>query len=63
MDKEITNKIVNRLLCPFIRKPFENCYCVSTSSLFTEATIHYCGGNFEKCEIYERNMTAQGNEA
>jgi hypothetical protein len=46
---------INRILCPFVRSPFVGCYCASTSSLYTEATIHYCGGNFEKCEIYEKN--------
>jgi hypothetical protein len=45
-----------RMLCPFIRSPFAACYCASTSSLYTEATIHYCGGNFRQCEIYERNV-------
>jgi hypothetical protein len=44
-----------RLICPFIRKPFDACYCASTSSLHTEATIHYCGGNFDQCEIYKKN--------
>ncbi len=45
-----------RMLCPFIGKPFESCYCASTSSLYTEATIYYCGGNFKKCEIYEKHI-------
>ncbi len=49
-----------RVLCPFIGKPFESCYCASTSSLYTEATIHYCGGNFKKCEIYEKNIGSKG---
>ncbi len=55
-EEEMTPQLVNRILCPFVRKPLEECYCASTSSLYTEATIHYCGGNFKKCEIYERNM-------
>jgi hypothetical protein len=49
-----------RVLCPFIGKPFESCYCASTSSLYTEATIHYCGGNFKSCEIYEKNVGSGG---
>ncbi len=43
------------LICPFVRKPLNGCYCASTSSLHTEATIYYCGGNFEKCDIYGKN--------
>ena len=46
----------NNMLCPFLLKPFEGCYCTSTSSLYTEATIYYCGGNFEKCDIYKKNL-------
>jgi hypothetical protein len=63
VEQEISNKITNRTLCPFIRKPFENCFCVSTNSLFSEATIHYCGGHFEKCEIYEKNAGVREHEA
>jgi hypothetical protein len=48
--------LAGKLLCPFIRKPFDACYCASTSSIYTEATIHYCGGNFEQCEIYKENV-------
>jgi hypothetical protein len=44
-----------KLLCPFIRKPFDACYCTSTSSLHTEAIVHYCGGNFQQCDIYKQN--------
>ncbi len=60
MDKEMSHKSIDRAICPFVLKPFENCYCASTSSLCTEATIHYCGGNFEKCEIYESHVKEQG---
>lgn len=58
-EKKMENKKperTNKLLCPFILQPFEGCYCTSTSSLYTEATIYYCGGNFEKCEIYKKHM-------
>jgi hypothetical protein len=47
-----------RMICPFIRSPFASCYCASTSSLYTEATIHYCGGNFQECEIYGKNVSS-----
>ncbi|MBI5100679.1 MAG: hypothetical protein HZB33_02400 [Nitrospirae bacterium] len=44
-------------VCPFVSGPFENCYCRSTSSMFVESTIKFCGGDFEKCEIYCHNKT------
>ncbi len=43
-------------LCPFIQKPFEECYCTSTSSLYAEATIYFCGGHYRACEIYAKNV-------
>jgi hypothetical protein len=43
------------ILCPNIHKPFDNCYCASTSSLFAEATIYYCGGSYKDCEIYAKH--------
>ncbi len=54
--KEETPVPANKILCPFLLKPFEGCYCASTSSLDTESTIFYCGGNFEKCDIYRKHM-------
>jgi hypothetical protein len=43
------------MICPFIVRPLEGCYCTSTNSIHAEATIYYCGGHFEKCDIYSRN--------
>jgi len=44
------------VLCPFVSKPFEDCYCASTSSMVVESTILFCGGEFQKCEIYCRHL-------
>lgn len=43
------------VLCPFVSRPFEECYCASTSSMVVESTILFCGGDFQKCEIYCRH--------
>lgn len=43
------------VLCPFVSRPFEDCYCASTSSTVVEWTILFCGGDFEKCEVYCRH--------
>lgn len=53
------NRPENAAFCPFLANPFENCYCLSTSSLYTEATVRLCGGNFEECEIYEMKMQSR----
>ena len=47
---------VEREFCPFINKPFENCYCFNMNSLKTESAIRYCGGKFRECAIYMANM-------
>ncbi|MHB8880183.1 MAG: hypothetical protein ACYC69_01595 [Thermodesulfovibrionales bacterium] len=46
----------NILVCPFVSRPFEKCYCTSTSSMVVEATIYFCGGNYKQCEIYGENV-------
>ena len=45
--------------CPFISKPFDYCYCASTTSLNVKNVILYCGGNYEACEIYKGAMKTQ----
>ena len=49
-------------LCPFIQKPFDDCYCTSTSSLYAEATIYFCGGHYRACEIYVKNTKGKGSD-
>lgn len=58
----MSNSLVKRTICPFINKPFEGCYCTSTSSLNTEAIINYCGGNFKQCDIYREIAGSKGFE-
>ncbi len=48
-------------LCPFIQKPQDDCYCASLNSQKVEAAIYYCSENFEKCEIYRRQIKIQGS--
>ncbi len=60
IEDAMLNRPVNKTLCPFINKPLEGCYCTSTSSLCTEATINYCGGNFKQCDIYGKNAGSEG---
>jgi 4-aminobutyrate aminotransferase-like enzyme len=41
-------------LCPFVSKPYDECFCSDTGSDSAEAAIRLCGGNYEICEIYRR---------
>lgn len=55
MEPGMLQQPEGRMLCPFILTPFDECYCASTSSLHTEATIRYCGGNYASCDIYKEH--------
>jgi hypothetical protein len=52
--------IINKRHCPFIQKPFDDCYCIKMSSLDIERTVYLCSENFEICEIY-KNGNGNGN--
>lgn len=41
-------------LCPFIGRLYKECYSTEMDSGKVEDAIHYCGGNYEECEIYRR---------
>lgn len=43
-------------LCPLVRRPTGNCYCISLSSTAVEAAISFCMGDFSRCEIYRKQM-------
>lgn len=60
MEQRMLKHPLDKMLCPFIVAPFEECYCASTSSLHTEFAIQYCGGNFEDCEIYRKYSKSGG---
>lgn len=60
--ENLSNGLAKKTVCPFINKPFEGCYCTSTSSLNTEAIINYCGGNFNQCDIYRKFAGSKGFE-
>lgn len=49
-------------ICPLIQRPFDDCYCTSTSSLYAEATIYFCGSHYKACEIYVKNMKGKGDQ-
>ncbi len=56
MDEEtILKKNDSRKLCPFIEESFEDCYITNMKSQNTESIIYYCGGDFQKCEMYKRH--------
>ncbi len=41
--------------CPFIHKPFGDCYCANLTSRNIESAIYFCSKYFKQCEIYIKN--------
>jgi len=54
--QELTKKIGNNGKCPFLKKPFDDCYCTDFTTLKRWAVLQYCNSKlFRKCEIYRYN--------
>lgn len=40
--------------CPFLDDPREECYSAQMTSQKAEATLRFCGGDFESCDIFRK---------
>ena len=40
--------------CPFVANPFDECFVAGINSQNIDQAIHYCGNDFEECEIYRK---------
>lgn len=45
--------------CPYVEKPFEECYVTGLSSSAMEKAIIFCGGHFETCKIYLKRISME----
>ncbi len=45
--------------CPLLHTPTKNCHCYNLNSWSVSATVYYCGGRYEECEIYMRRAARQ----
>ena len=61
MEKQVLQKAPTKKLCPLLRNPFDNCYCVKMSSQYIERAVYFCGKHFELCEIY-KHVNGNGND-
>ena len=41
-------------LCPILKEPFDDCYCLKMSSQDIERTVFLCSKNYELCDIYKK---------
>jgi hypothetical protein len=47
-------------ICLFVKKPFDDCYCVKLTSIDADAVLRYCQGSYKTCKIYVKNMVNTG---
>lgn len=52
---------IKKKLCPHLKEPFDDCYCVKMSSQDIERAVFLCSTNFEICDIY-KNSNGNGNK-
>ncbi|MBW2011386.1 MAG: hypothetical protein JRI32_07030 [Deltaproteobacteria bacterium] len=51
--KRHQNQKKSNHMCPFVKNPYEDCYCYNMNTQEKiKGAIYYCGENFEECEIY-----------
>ena len=55
------NAVGNRVKprCPLVKNPLDECYVHNMHSLVIDEAVYYCGGHFEKCEIYQKFMSPE----
>ena len=49
-----------RTICPIMDHPFPACYCLRCESIYIAKVLSWCGGNYESCEIYLKNLRDSG---
>ena len=47
-------------LCPFLRHPFPECYCLNISGAKIPRILEYCDGNFTSCQVYGNRVRRGG---
>ena len=47
-------------LCPLVKNPFRDCYCINLSSNNINFAIHYCGNHYRTCEVFKKAFGATG---
>lgn len=51
-----TSHSQGRKICPLVQVPYSNCFCVNLTSSSAEAAIYFCGGHYEKCDIFKKHQ-------
>jgi hypothetical protein len=51
--EKVTTRREDRKVCPILKEPFDECYCMKMSSQDIERTVYLCTKSFELCDIYK----------
>lgn len=44
-------------ICPFVTKPFCECYCFAINSFKIPLVLHLCGKNYRECSLYKQHAS------
>jgi hypothetical protein len=47
-------------LCPFVYNPLEGCLCLKMGSQNIDSILYYCGGGFDRCDLYRNYLISSG---
>jgi len=53
----IQTSVSGKNICPFMNKPFADCYCLRSGQFYIDNVLTLCGANYESCKIYLANAT------
>ena len=48
--------------CPFVEKPFDDCFLKEMDSQNIEKAVYYCANRFKECGIYQERAVTMGKE-
>jgi len=65
IDMQTLEITTDKRLCPILKEPFDDCYCLKMNSQDIERTVFLCSKNYDLCDIYKKgndNGNGNGNE-
>ncbi len=48
--------------CPFVKKPFDDCFCANLTSKTVESALYFCNKHYKKCEFFAKNAHKEHGE-
>ena len=61
IDTHTVEVTKDKRLCPILKEPFDDCYCLKMNSQDIERTVFLCSKHYELCDIYKQGNNGNGN--